>query len=904
MALSLDEALGMSLTDETDESIHVDIDTRQVTIPESQQVFGVESDEDVEVKHIVIDGRYNDGTDLSTFTFRVNYQNANGDKGTYLATELKVNDDSIEFDWVIGRQVVAYKGTIAFIVCAYTIDSSSVIQNEWNSTLGKGTTLEGLEVSEFDFGDDIVRQLASILSDVNAAQASAKASADEAYKSKTEVVALGKEQQAAIEKKGKDTLATIPEDYTQVSNDVSQLKEEIAKLDSRNPMLNILNIEDRTEGKAWGDNVNSTNNNVDFYACNQLFDVSEISTITLFNMYYGALYYYDTNGALLSDGYQFIQTNYIVKNVPSNAKFMRVSISKDYANKNMICIGEVPENTQYAAYNTGKDRVDIDDLKEDTAKLKDGKISKFYASSQGNTNLPDSDDGRIMDLKLYGKSEQKQYSGKNLFPPVTYSGNVSNLQIDAADGSVHLKGTPNDQVNSAIIGAWSASSPTIFTLPAGTYTLSGFGEWLSTPRLNLVYVENGELISLSGNKTVTFDKETNFIAVFVYANANAALDITFKPMIEKGSTATGWEPYVGGIPSPNPEYPQEIKSVVKPSVKVTSQNYLDYKDVGGGVTAPVTLAKGDHYLTRFFLTANEEINNGVEYLRDETWARINTLGSLENGKIVVSDSTFGWYSKHMKITCTENITIRVATTDTCAITLNDYGYLDKYVDYQAPQTATLPYTLNAIPVTSGGNVTIDGQQYIADYMDVERGKLVRMVKAKQLSGSIEMSPSAGGLGWVDIAIDNCDTSLNYLLADSYTFIRGSDDAWNSTTPCVSYSSIVSGTTSVRFYDTASTSVSTNVMYPLATPTETDLTADEIAAFKALASHYPVTNVSTTSDQLDGYTVFDYPISLANGWNYVKQQLGDTRDYLYGIDLMTAEAYVNSEYAAALAEIEV
>lgn len=230
MAFSLDEALGMSLADEADESIHVGIDTRQVTIPESQQVFGVESDEDVEVKHIVIDGRYADGTDLSTFTFRVNYQNANGDKGTYLATELKVNDDSIEFDWVIGRQVVAYKGTIAFIVCAYTIDSSSVIQNEWNSTLGKGIVLEGLEVSEFDFGDDIVRQLASILSDVNAAQASAKASADEAYKSKTEVVALGKEQQAAIEKKGKDALASIPEDYTQVSNDVSQLKEDTRNL--------------------------------------------------------------------------------------------------------------------------------------------------------------------------------------------------------------------------------------------------------------------------------------------------------------------------------------------------------------------------------------------------------------------------------------------------------------------------------------------------------------------------------------------------------------------------------------------------------------------------------------------------------------------------------------------------
>lgn len=75
--------------------------------------------------------------------------------------------------------------------------------------------------------------------------------------------------------------------------------------------------------------------------------------------------------------------------------------------------------------------------------------------------------------------------------------------------------------------------------------------------------------------------------------------------------------------------------------------------------------------------------------------------------------------------------------------------------------------------------------------------------------------------------------------------------------------------------------------------------------------YPVTNISVNSKQLDGYTVFNYPISMANGWNYVKQQLGDTRDYIYDmdakaqdIDIQSAEAYVNSEYAVALAELEV
>lgn len=41
-------------------------------------------------------------------------------------------------------------------------------------------------------------------------------------------------------------------------------------------------------------------------------------------------------------------------------------------------------------------------------------------------------------------------------------------------------------------------------------------------------------------------------------------------------------------------------------------------------------------------------------------------------------------------------------------------------------------TLNAIPVSSGGNVTIDGKQYIADYVDVERGKYVQMIQTDKV----------------------------------------------------------------------------------------------------------------------------------------------------------------------------
>lgn len=101
------------------------------------------------------------------------------------------------------------------------------------------------------------------------------------------------------------------------------------------------------------------------------------------------------------------------------------------------------------------------------------------------------------------------------------------------------------------------------------------------------------------------------------------------------------------------------------------------------------------------------------------------------------------------------------------------------------------------------------------------------------------------------------------------------------------------------------------MYIRRTSNEIDLAPEEVQAFKALATYYPVTNISVNSGQLDGYTVFNYPISMQNGWNYVKQQLGDTRDYIYDmdakaqdIDIQSAEAYVNSEYAVVLTELEV
>lgn len=198
------------------------------------------------------------------------------------------------------------------------------------------------------------------------------------------------------------------------------------------------------------------------------------------------------------------------------------------------------------------------------------------------------------------------------------------------------------------------------------------------------------------------------------------------------------------------------------------------------------------------------------------------------------------------------------------------------------KTVTLPYTLNAIPVNSGGNVTIDGQQYIADYVDVERGKLVRMCKEYVITGSERLA-----MYWLGNAsylrnvccINNFENIVLYdginPLAMSDMFIgKISENADDERAIYLMLRGSGDKTLAIKFLD--SDGITTvdlakqwliehkpKTVFVLSTPEEIDLTSEEITAFKALVTYYPTTNISVNSEQLDGYTVFNYPISMAN-----------------------------------------
>lgn len=124
----------------------IDAETRKITVPETYKILGVESDEDSERVYFRAPRIVGDKIDLATLGLRINYQNANSQKDSYPVDDLTVENEFITFSWLLSRKVVAYKGTVKFIVCAVRIGDNAEISNEWNTTLASAEVLEGLEV--------------------------------------------------------------------------------------------------------------------------------------------------------------------------------------------------------------------------------------------------------------------------------------------------------------------------------------------------------------------------------------------------------------------------------------------------------------------------------------------------------------------------------------------------------------------------------------------------------------------------------------------------------------------------------------------------------------------------------------------------------------------------------------
>lgn len=146
-------------------------------------------------------------------------------------------------------------------------------------------------------------------------------------------------------------------------------------------------------------------------------------------------------------------------------------------------------------------------------------------------------------------------------------------------------GGKTEQVSTRGVNLWNKESKITFTatkqvvfdtpIPAGDYVVSAnvaTNDKDGAVCLMLFYYTDsgskGANLTRAGRASakITFTSDVKHVVLYAGQNANGSANdtATFADIqLEKGSTATAYEPYTGGKPSPSPEYPQEFVNVGK-----------------------------------------------------------------------------------------------------------------------------------------------------------------------------------------------------------------------------------------------------------------------------------------------------------------------------------------------------
>lgn len=163
------EALAVALAEQeivkpVNDILMIDPETRTINVPDSERLFGVQSDEKAERKYFKCPKIVGNNINLATMNLYINYKSPNqadeeGD--SYIVQDVVVSGDYITFSWVLGRNVTKYTDGIHFSVCAKKSKSDGTLTTEWNTTWAEGEVLEGLETTQqiAEKNKDLIEQL-------------------------------------------------------------------------------------------------------------------------------------------------------------------------------------------------------------------------------------------------------------------------------------------------------------------------------------------------------------------------------------------------------------------------------------------------------------------------------------------------------------------------------------------------------------------------------------------------------------------------------------------------------------------------------------------------------------------------------------------------------------------------
>lgn len=254
-----------------------------------------------------------------------------------------------------------------------------------------------------------------------------------------------------------------------------------------------------------------------------------------------------------------------------------------------------------------------------------------------------------MQLDLKGNTEQKQLSGKNLIYPtaeletVTSNG-ITFTPVYDEDGYllyINANGTATSDTSYDFISASNR-----LTLPAGTYLLNGCPNGSQTTYCINFSARNITLLTnYSGDSTMNLSSQDDMWLQIKVKEGTTLSNVQFKPMLRLSTiTDDTYEPYCGGQPSPNPEYPQDIHVVTgNNTIEVQGKNLLDwnlfednnYTNVVNKTPRILSITGKTSYYTGICIFLNLKPN--TQYAIQ---ALVTTVGTNSQGKLVIYNKNY------------------------------------------------------------------------------------------------------------------------------------------------------------------------------------------------------------------------------------------------------------------------
>lgn len=209
-------------------------------------------------------------------------------------------------------------------------------------------------------------------------------------------------------------------------------------------------------------------------------------------------------------------------------------------------------------------------------------VAYEYVEGTGESLTLDNTEASSLSLELKGNTSQTTYNGYNLLDVAHCTTQVMSGITSLTKGNNFLQGTTSATDWAGLYAQFQLEAGTYYykhyTQVTGVTNSNGLGTFRvnkNTPSGGEIFNQNVTLNVANQINSATFTITEAGTYAFTYRFGNHVAEVktmTIKDII-LSKTDQAYEPYVGGIPSPNPNYPQDIEVVTGDNeIEITNKN--------------------------------------------------------------------------------------------------------------------------------------------------------------------------------------------------------------------------------------------------------------------------------------------------------------------------------------------